>query len=325
MSAGFRVGGIWHDQVMLLAYIDEIGETGAFVSREDARYNTSPAFGYAGFVVDEQDARSFGQAFTEQKRRVYATEIAASSHPSQWERKGADLFRPATVERYPQQIRVFNGLVRRLRVFGGRLFYYADEKPIGTPRQTELDTVTRESAAMRETLNRLARYADEQGRNLLVMMDQVNEKQRVERMPTMYAHMFGRSGQFEEMKRIVEPPMHIDSAVSSNIQFADWIAACVSRAIDYQLVDGSAHAWVAGSTVDAVRGSFTHESKVHLWHRSVDDLHHSSIFRRERPLFPTTNGTRVSASVDPAIVRKVKAAAEKAHRAAPRNDTESPQ
>lgn len=35
---------------MLLAYIDEVDETGAFVSRDHSRYKTSPAFGYAGFA-----------------------------------------------------------------------------------------------------------------------------------------------------------------------------------------------------------------------------------------------------------------------------------
>lgn len=39
---------------MLLAYIDEIGETGAFISREDPKFNTSPAFGYAGFIIPKK-------------------------------------------------------------------------------------------------------------------------------------------------------------------------------------------------------------------------------------------------------------------------------
>lgn len=61
---------------VLLAYIDEIGETGAFVSRDDARYKTSPAFGYAGFIIPADNARAFGQAFTENKRTLFATELA---------------------------------------------------------------------------------------------------------------------------------------------------------------------------------------------------------------------------------------------------------
>jgi hypothetical protein len=123
---------------MLLAYIDEIGETGAFVSRDDARFNTSPAFGYAGFVIPADRARQFGSIFVQEKRALFATELAAATNPGQWERKGADIFRPQTHALYPQQIRVFKGLVRRVTALGGNLFYYADEKPIGTPGQTRL-------------------------------------------------------------------------------------------------------------------------------------------------------------------------------------------
>ena len=49
---------------MLLDYIDEIGETGSFVARDHARFNTSPAFGYAGFVIPADNARQFGAQFT---------------------------------------------------------------------------------------------------------------------------------------------------------------------------------------------------------------------------------------------------------------------
>ena len=292
--------------VMFLAYIDEVGETGAFVSRIDTRYNTSPAFGYAGFVVPAAASRRFGQWFAEEKRKVFATEIAASAHPAQWERKGSSIFRERAAANYPQQIRVFNALVRRLRSVGGNLFYYVDEKPIGTPRQTSLDTEAREAHAMRETLNRLATAVDGHDAHLLVMLDQVNEKQRVARMPAMYAHLFSRAAEFPEMKRLLEPPMHLDSAVSSNIQFADWVAACVGRAVDYQLLEGSEHRWITGSVVDAVRGAFTHESKLHLWHRGVNDLHHSEIFRPQRPLYPAVDGQRLGAAIPPDALRRLR-------------------
>lgn len=298
---------------MLLAYIDEIGEPGAFVSRQDARYRTSPAFGYAGFVLPAENARQFGQVFTEEKRRIFKTEIQTAPNPGQWERKGASIFRPDTNSTYPQQIRVFNGLVRQLRRLSGSLFYYADEKPLGTPKQTKLNTADRETMAMRETLNRLARHAASQGKNLMVIIDQINENQRSERVPNMYGHILGRASEFPEMKRIIEPPMHVDSILSANIQFADWVAACVTRAIEFQTILDSPYEWVAASrAVDAVRGAFTHESKLHLWHRSIDDLNHSEIFRKERPLHPAPTGQLLGATLDLTIVRRMKAAAERA-------------
>lgn len=114
---------------MLLAYIDETGEPGAYVSPDHPRYRTSPAFGYAGFVIPEDAAWEFGVRFSREKATVFATEIRAAEHPGRWERKGASIFRPGTPEKYPQQLRVFNSLVRYLKRREGSLFYYADEKP----------------------------------------------------------------------------------------------------------------------------------------------------------------------------------------------------
>lgn len=315
---GFCVGGVGQTDPVHLAYIDEIGETGAFVARDHPRFSTSPAFGYAGFVIPADRARAFGAVFQREKKVLYREEIARAPHPGRWERKGANVFRPDTPDRYPAQLRVFNGLVRRVREAGGHLFSYADEKPIGTPRQTALDVTERETHAMRETLNRLARHADAAARDVLVVIDQVNETTRRARVPAMYSHILGRAAEFPEMRRIIEPPMHVDSVLSANIQFADWVAACVTRAIDYQLIQDSRYGWVARtSTAGAVRGAFTQESKLHLWNRSVPDIHHSDLFRSARSVHPEARGHLVGGSVDPVVFRRIKAAAERARGSLP--------
>ena len=293
---------------MLLAYIDEIGEPGAFVSRDHPRYNTSPAFGYAGFIIDAERARSFGQRFTHEKRCLFRTEIESSATPGQWERKGASMFRRGTDKTHPQHLRVLAGLVGQLRKLGGRLFYYADEKPLGTPKQTDLDPVARETLAMQETLNRLCTYADRSNHGLLVMIDQINEKTRAERLPNMYGHIFRRSADRPEMKRIVEPPMHVDSVLSANIQFADWVAAAVTRAIDNQVIRNSQYQWVPRAWGSKLSGAFTHESKLHLWHSSIEDIHHSELFRHERRLHPAAQGHRIGDGDAAEILRRVHAA-----------------
>ena len=48
---------------MLLAYLDEIGAPGAFVSPSHPRFADSPAFGYGGFIIPEDKARVFGAYF----------------------------------------------------------------------------------------------------------------------------------------------------------------------------------------------------------------------------------------------------------------------
>lgn len=49
--------------IMLLAYIDEIGSTGAFIHPNHNRFSDSPAFGYGGFIIPEESAREFGSYF----------------------------------------------------------------------------------------------------------------------------------------------------------------------------------------------------------------------------------------------------------------------
>ncbi|WP_430867433.1 DUF3800 domain-containing protein [Demequina aurantiaca] len=301
---------------MYLAYIDEIGEPGAFVSRDDKRYNTSAAFGYAGFVLPDGNARHFGAKFQHEKNQLWSTNVARADHPGRWEKKGSEIFRPETPGRYPEQLRVFDSLVRTVQGFGGHLFYYAVEKPIGTPKQTHLDVVARESLAMRETLNRLARHVErlDGSDNLMVIIDQITEKTRKERLREMYAHILGRGAEYPEMRLIVEPPMHVDSQLSANVQFADWIAAACGRAIDYQLIADSRHRWITQhKTLPSIGGKFTGQSKLHLLSsRSVEHFNHSEIFRQQRRIHPQPQGQLVGNAVDPKIYRAMQAAADRA-------------
>ncbi|PPG38023.1 DUF3800 domain-containing protein [Pseudoclavibacter sp. RFBA6] len=300
---------------MLLAYIDEIGETGAFVSKTDKKFKTSPAFGYAGFIVPEKHARSFAQRFTHDKRTLFAEEVAEAEHPGRWEKKGSEVFHHYTAANYPEQIRLFTGLTRQLREwYGGRLFYYANEKPIGTPNQTKLDKDARETAGMREALNRLCTYAESKDQQLMVMIDQINEKERAKRLPLMYGHIFGRSSEHPEMKRIIEPPMHIDSALSANVQFADWVAAATTRAIERQLLasEQERSSWVPPVLADPMRRAFTAESKLHLFKNPLPDIHGGAAFQKSRPIAGRDGANRVMDVVTPAQFQAMKAAAERA-------------
>jgi hypothetical protein len=272
---------------VLLAYIDEIGEPGPYVAKDHAKFNTNPVFGYAGLVVPDAGARRLGEIFTHEKRTLFAREIEAAEHPGRWERKGSDIFTANAWTSHRSQVRVFRGLIGRLGTLGGRVFYYADQKEKGTRNQVRMDDQEREASAMRETMNRLCRYAEQQEDNLLVLMDQVNEKERYRRTAATYAHVFARSKDWQEMKRVVEPPMHIDSALSSNIQLADWIAAAVSRAIDYQLEPNSRFAWIPSALGERFRQQITYESKLRLWQSSAKDLNHHEIFRTDRPALIT--------------------------------------
>ncbi|QIM15440.1 DUF3800 domain-containing protein [Leucobacter insecticola] len=270
---------------MLLAYLDEVGESGAFISRKHKHFNTSPGFGYAGFVIPDSNAREFGAIFTKEKRILFSKEFVSAANQGAWEIKGASVFRSKTPTYAPQNIRVFQNLCRQLIRLDGRLFYYVDEKPKGTPKQVSLDQDLVERRAMEEVLNRVCTAADARGENVMFMIDAINEDQRSKRLPNMYAHILGRAADKPEMRRAVEPPMHIDSELSASIQFADWVAAVIARAVEYQLLGNDDYQWVGEALWSQHSKIFTKESKLHfLTDRSIDDLHTWDLLKRQRPL-----------------------------------------
>ena len=80
---------------MLIAYIDEVGEAGAYVSKTHKRYNTSPAFGYAGFILPADSVRGFSRHVADVKKEIHAYPHGDASHADynpQWERKGSEAF-----------------------------------------------------------------------------------------------------------------------------------------------------------------------------------------------------------------------------------------
>lgn len=286
---------------MLLAYLDEIGESGAFISKSHARFNTSPGFGYAGFVISDAHAREFGSIFTAEKRVLFASQHESATNPGVWEVKGSTVFRSKTPDYAPQNIRVFKNLCRHLTRLGGNLFYYVDEKPKGTPKQVGLDKDLVERRAMEEVLNRICTAADDRHENVMFMIDAISEDQRSKRLPNMYAHILGRAADKPEMRRAVEPPMHIDSELSASIQFADWVAAILGRAIEYQLLADDDCRWVGDALWEQRRALFTKQSKLHLLRdRSVPDLYTWNLLKQDRPL--RSSG---SAAQDPHTARKM--------------------
>lgn len=87
------------EDALLLTYLDEVGEPGAYIGPDHPRFHTSPGFGYAGFVLPDSAAREIGAYFDRRKRELFATELANEENPGRWERKGASVFRPETVDR----------------------------------------------------------------------------------------------------------------------------------------------------------------------------------------------------------------------------------
>ena len=229
-----------------------VGEAGAFISKDHKRFKISPAFGYAGFVVPEQHVHALSRDVAITKQKFYSLlcgdgEEDPRNYAPTWERKGSDLLSKHAMGRAGRQevVELRSLLARISSNYGGKLFYFVREKPIGSPGQVwgkntdnnwENKREERTLECLSEAINRLCRYAEHEDQNILLFQDMINEKQRFHQVRRSYAHIYGRIKEHQEMLRILEAPAYIDSELSTNIQCADWIAALIGRACDYQLV-----------------------------------------------------------------------------------------
>ena len=76
---------------MFLAYIDETGESGAYVGAGHLKFHARAAFGYAEFVIPEAAVRDFGARFQHEKFVLFKTEIETLEHPGWWGGTGLHL------------------------------------------------------------------------------------------------------------------------------------------------------------------------------------------------------------------------------------------
>lgn len=257
-------------------------------------------------MISSDHVRAMSQCFTEKKRRLFAHLIPIEATAGTWERKGSDIFTPVAWDSYRRPSEGFRELVRFLCARGGRLFFYGEEKPLGTAterwgkdsRLQKQGLLEFKWGCLHQALNRLCTYAERHGENLIVIMDTENEKERVVQVQNSYAHVFNRTADPDhgEMRRLIESTMHVDSKLSANVQFADWVAAAVRRAFEYQLIEDSPFSWVPTAFEDLTRSKLTIESKLYFSRSrgGVRELHNSGIFARERPALAMSIGQRLS-------------------------------
>ncbi|MYE82324.1 MAG: DUF3800 domain-containing protein [Gammaproteobacteria bacterium] len=113
----------------LFAYLDEFGDIGPYIGRQHPKYNESPVFGLAGFVLPAEVVRGFGTWFFQRKCELLAFEIERSgTHPALWEKKGASFYTLTNVTRYPELRRFTNRLFNKIERLGGFVFYVGVRK-----------------------------------------------------------------------------------------------------------------------------------------------------------------------------------------------------
>jgi len=246
---------------MLIAYLDEFGHVGPYIDPAHPKFFHNPVFGYAGIVLPSTSVRAFGARFERIKEREFRSEIHESGkHPRRWEKKGSEIFTTGSIRRYPGRSKVVSDLADYLSKLGGRVFFYGEVKKIGSPRETGENAADRTKKALTETVRRLCRYADSQGTDLLVVLDEGGPMPREEAITAMAQFIYASSD--AHMKRILEVPMQLESHRYGSMQYADWLCAALGRAADFHFGTSEEFSWAPAVVGQILRGRATQESRI---------------------------------------------------------------
>lgn len=208
-----------------IAYLDEFGHIGPYISRTDPKYKESPVFGLAGLILPAKEVRSFGTWFFQRKQELLQWEIdRAGEHPATWEKKGASLYTLRNIKKYPQVRRATNRLFNHIERIGGRVFYVGTEKthPLDEHSPNRLYL-----SVLKEAIKRIDHFCEEDcgnGSSYLLVLDEHDQRQA---LVTAAAQAMYNTD--EPRRRLIEPPFQVESHRYQTLQAADWIAGLVGR------------------------------------------------------------------------------------------------
>ena len=226
-SAGFRVSG--ERTSFYIAYLDEFGHIGPFISRSHESHNTSPVFGLGGIVLPAERVRPFASWFYQLKCNLLAFEIERAGVPAwEWEKKGASLYTTQNVVRYGELRRATARLLNRVEKDDGMVFYVGTEKThlpgVHNPERLYL-------TVLREAIKRLDDFCDSRA-SLFMMVPDEQRQFREGIVAQASQEMFGDA----RRHRMIEPPIQAESHLYQTLQCADWICGLVGRVGCYLVV-----------------------------------------------------------------------------------------
>jgi hypothetical protein len=222
-SAGFRVSGT--PTSFYIAYLDEFGHIGPFISRSHQRHNTSPVFGLGGVVLPVERVRPFASWFYRLKCNLLEFEIERAGVAAyQWEKKGASLYTTENILRYPELRHATARLLNRVQKDEGMVFYVGIEK---THSPDENNPKRLYQAVLREAIKRLDGFCRRRRSLFMIVIDEQTEPDfRAKIVAEASREMFGDA----RRARMIEPPIQAESHLFQTLQCADWICGLVGRA-----------------------------------------------------------------------------------------------
>jgi hypothetical protein len=212
---------------MLFVYVDDFGHSGPYVSRLDPRHNTSPVYGFAGFVLPAEEVRGFSSFFLQLKEHNLAGDAQKAQKPIYlWEKKGTNLFTKNSIHRYRAVREMGFRLLGEVSKRRGFVFYHGREKARGDEARNPVGLQT---TVLAHAIRKLDRAASQANSRFALVMDQCSA--RGELLECAQKTMFGN----KPCRNLVSPPFEVESHLDQCMQAADWIATLVGRVWAWQL------------------------------------------------------------------------------------------
>lgn len=209
--------------MLYIAYMDEFGHMGPYISHGHLQYKTHPAFGIGGLVLPYPQVRQFATFFFQLKNRLLGFEIRRDGiHPAQWEKKGSSLYRTENVLKYPELRKATFRLFNKISECGGYAMYVGAEKP----RADAINSKELFHSTLVEIIKRLdEECAMRNAKFLLILDEQEKSVMRAEIVERSGIEMFGGN----KRKTLIEPPVQAESHLYQTLQCADWLCGLFGR------------------------------------------------------------------------------------------------
>ncbi|SMH26074.1 DUF3800 domain-containing protein [Mesorhizobium australicum] len=208
--------------MVYVAYVDEFGHIGPYVSRDDPRYNDSPIFGLGGFILPSENVRAFSTFFYQLKCKLLDFEIKRDGvAPALWEKKGASLFTTANVTKYRELRSATNRLLNQIEKSGGVIFWKGIQKT-KTPADSNAQGLY--LSALGRSLQTINAFAASKKGKVFIVMDEHQDRDAIltAASQAMFRPDFPR-------KHIIEPPFQVESHRYQTCQCADWLCGLIGR------------------------------------------------------------------------------------------------
>ncbi|WP_237380656.1 DUF3800 domain-containing protein [Cupriavidus sp. SW-Y-13] len=213
-----------------VVYLDEFGHIGPFVARDHAKYNDSPVFGLAGFMLPAAQVREFAIYFYKLKCHLLAWDLEHKNPHDlpacRWEKKGSALFTARNVLTYQSLRQATFRLLNRIAAVGGHVVYTGEHKVSDAGLHFPAEIFKRQLLC---AVRQVDGHCAQTNATCMVLLDHqdAGDEWRERNVEACTVAMF--EDEDGRCRRLIEPPLQGESHLFQTLQCADWLCGLIGR------------------------------------------------------------------------------------------------